>query len=471
MSQFRILLPLLFLLLAGCQAPRTEVVRPEQLSYPPLVFEVPQVEKMILPNGIRLYLEEDHELPLVAVTAMLDGGSINDPVDKTGLADLHAALLRSGGAGDFSPKELDEHLAFHAIDLGASADSYTLSLGLSARREDMKIGISALRDLLRAPRFDSDRLELARRQTIEGIRRQNDVPSVVAQRALRQALYPDHPLGRSETVETVSAVTRDDLFAFHQQFTQPHNLWLGITGDFDKEELLALLDELFGDWNGSAVAEQKIPPLTEKPEPAVWVADKQIPQTTILFGEIGIEKDNPDLYAIKVMNYILGGGGFNSRLMREVRSNRGLAYSVYSYYQVGRRLPGSFIAGCETKSESTFEVIRLMRAEMETIRQEPVSAEELRLAKESLINSFVFAFEDIHDIVAQQMRIDFYGYPQDYLSGYRDRLAAVTIEDVQAAARTYLHPDRQQLLLVGDLSAFDGDPQSLGAPVKPISED
>lgn len=471
MSQFRILLPLLCLVLAACQTPRTEVVRPEQLSFPPLVFEVPQVAKIVLPNGIHLYLEEDHELPLVAVTAMLEAGSIGDPAEKTGLADLHAALLRSGGAGDLSPAELDEFLAFHAIDLSAGADSYTVSLGLSARSEDTKTAIMTLRDVLRAPRFDSERLELARKQTIEGIRRRNDIPSSIAQRTLRQALYPDHPIGRTETVDTVTAISRDDLLSFHQRHAQPQNLWIGITGDFDRGELLAQLEELFGDWKGSVEERQDIPPLKSGSDAAVWLADKKIPQTTILFGEMGIEKDNPDLYAVKVMNYILGGGGFNSRLMREVRSNRGLAYSVYSYYQVGRRLPGSFVAGCETKSESTFEVINLMREQMEIMRQQPVSAEELRLAKESLINSFVFAFDDIHDIVAQQMRIDFYGYPDNYLSGYRERLAAVTIEDVQHAARTYLHPDRQQLILVGDRASFDADTEHLAETVKVIAED
>ena len=194
-----------------------------------------------------------------------------------------------------------------------------------------------------------------------------------------------------------------------------------------------------------------------------------MPQTTLLAGEVGITKDAPDLQAVRVMNWILGGGGFNSRLMREVRSNRGLAYSVYSYFQIGRKLPGPFIAGTETKSGTTLEVIRLLREQMARMRQAPVSAAELALAKESLINSFVFAFTDSHAIVSQQLRLDFYGYPADYLQRYRERVAAVTAADVLQAARDHLHPERQALVVVGNPTAFDGDPASLGLPVKTVA--
>ncbi|ORJ62852.1 M16 family metallopeptidase [Geothermobacter hydrogeniphilus] len=470
MNRLRYLLPIACLLLVACQPPAPRNPRPEQLHYPPLTFRVPAVERLDLPNGIRLYLQEDHELPLVEVSAMLPAGSIADPEGKTGLADLYATVLRSGGAGDYSPDAFDELLAERAIDLSTSSGSYTLNLGLSLQSKDLMVGLQALSDMLRHPRFDPQRLELARRQALEAIRRRNDNPGSIARRTLRQALYPGHPLGRVETRASLSAISREDLLAFHRRFAHPQGLWLGITGDFDREQLLADLRQLFGDWNGDA-ARRPVPPVTAKPEAALWLADKPIPQTTILFGELGIDKDNPDLYAVRVMNYILGGGGFNSRLMREVRSNRGLAYSVYSYFQIGRLLPGQFIAGCETKSGTTMQVIRLMREQMRLMREKEVSAEELRLAKESLINSFVFAFEDIHDVVAQQMRLDFYGYPSDYLAGYRDRIAAVTVKDVKRVARRYLHPDKQQLVLVGNVKDFDGKPGSLGLPVREIPED
>ncbi len=465
-AALRILPWLCCLVVAAC-APNA-ALRPDQLSFEPLEFHVPRVERLVLPNGIRLYLKEDHELPLVQITGMLGGGAIGDPAEKTGQAELFAAVLRTGGAGAMSPDELDARLEFLAADLSVSTDSYATSLDLSLRSADLEEGLEILAAVLRRPGFEPQRLELARRQAIEGIRRQDDDPGSVASRALMKALYGDHPLGRTPTVGTVSAVSRQDLVDFHDRYFHPDNLMLGITGDFDRPRLLALLDETFGDWDGEPVTLPLIPPLPEPAPPTLWLVVKEIPQTTVVFGEIGIDKDDPDLHAVRVMNYVLGGGGFNSRLMREVRSNRGLAYSVYSYYQIGRLLPGPFIAGSETKSESTLEVVGLMKQIMAGMRQDGVSSADLALARESLINSFIFAFDDSHDVITQQMRLDFYGYPADYLESYRDKVAAVTAEDVLRVAREHLHPDRQALVLVGDPAAFDGRPESLGLPVKAV---
>jgi len=463
------LLPLLLLclLLPAC-ASTPPAPRPDQLAFPPLVFHLPQVESLQLANGIRLFLRPDHELPLVQVTAMLDAGSIGEPAEKTGLGGLFAATLRTGGAGDRSPDQLERTLERMAANLGAATDTYATTVDLSAQAADLEAGMAILADLLRRPRFAEERLELARKQSLEGIRRQNDEPDAIAGRALARAIYGDHPLGRTPTVASVSAVSRADLLDFHRRYFHPNNLWLAVSGDFDRAELLALLERLFGDWPRGEFAPQTVPPVSAGGSAAVLVGQKDIPQTTVLIGESGIDKSAPDLHAVRVMNYILGGGGFNSRLMREVRSNRGLAYSVYSYFQVGRRLPGPFIAGCETKSASTLEVVRLMRDLMRQMREEKVTEDELALARESLVNSFVFAFTDSHEVVTQIMRLAFYDYPRDYLESYRDRVAAVSAEDVLRAARERLHPERQTIVLVGDVAAFDAPPAELALPVTAI---
>jgi zinc protease len=275
-------------------------------------------------------------------------------------------------------------------------------------------------------------------------------------------------LGRSPTEATLTAVGRDDLLAFHGRYFHPGNVWLAISGDFDRIRLLTLLLENFGDWPAVTFEAQAVPAVTTPQRAVLLLADRDLPQTVIRFGELGIDKSAPDLEAVRVMNYILGGGGFNSRLMREVRSNRGLAYSVHSYFQVGRRLPGPFIAQSETKSASTLEVVGLMRQLMEAMRNSPVAEDELRLAQESLINSFVFAFNDSHEVVSQALRLDFYGYPPDYLSGYRARVAAVTPAAVQQAARDRLHPEKMTLVLVGREKDFAAPAATLGLPVEPI---
>jgi zinc protease len=458
---------LLALLLPGC-APSLLEVRPDQLTFPPLVFHVPQVETVELPNGIRLYLKEDPELPLVQLTAMLEAGSIGDPADKTGQGGLFAAVLRTGGAGGATPDALDRTLERLAADLSVTTDTYATTFDLSLQAGDLEAGMGLLADLLRRPGFAPERLELARKQAIEGIRRQNDEPEAIASRVLMKAIYGDHPLGRTPTVATVSAIRRDDLIDFHRRYFHPNNLWLAVSGDFDRAALLALIERALGDWPRVEFTPQTIPAVTTAATPVVLVGQKDIPQTTILIGELGIDKSAPDLHAVRVMNHILGGGGFNSRLMREVRSNRGLAYSVYSYFQVGRLLPGPFIASCETKSASTLETVGLMRRLMAEMREEPVAASELSLARESLVNSFVFGFTDSHEVVSQLLRLDFYDYPPGYLETYRDRVAAVSAEDVLAAARTRLHPDRQAVVLVGDASAFTDAAAVLGLPLMPI---
>ena len=201
------------------------------------------------------------------------------------------------------------------------------------------------------------------------------------------------------------------------------------------------------------------------------MAAKELPQTTIVIGDLGLTKDHPDQYAVRVLNYILGGGGFNSRMMREIRSNRGLAYSAYSYFQVGRRLPGPFIAGTETKNVSVAPAITLTREIMVDLKDNLVTEEELQLAKESQINSFVFGFENTHSVVNRQMSMAFFGYPQDYLARYRDRIAAVTVADVQRAAREFIDLSRQQIVLVGNPEEFRKDLAEFGLPIVDVDLD
>ena len=464
---FRPLFPLLLLLLlAACQEGQPR--RPDRLHFPPLAFHFPRVERLVLPNGIHLYLREDHELPLVRLTAMVGVGRIAEPADRSGELQLLAALLRSGGAGKRTPQQIDTLLDRLAAEFSVRSGTYTTRLDLSLRTADLAQGLGVLADTLRRPRLDPGRLELARRQLLEQLRRQDDDPGAMARRGLRRALYGDHPLGRTPTPATLGAVHRKDLRGVLGRYFHPNNLWLGVSGDFDRQRLLALLQRAFGNWPRQDFRPQPTPPIPAPAPATVWVADKPLPQTTILFGELGISKDNPDLYAVQVMNFLLGGGGFNSRFMREVRSNRGLAYAVWSVFRIGPRLPGLFLAGCETKGGSTLEVVRLLQQIMTQMRRQPVTAADLQLAKESLINSFVFAFTDAHAVVTRTMRLDFYHYPPHFLERYRDRVAAVSVQDVLRAAQRYLHPRRQVVVLVGDEGRFDAPPAALGLPVRAL---
>lgn len=453
-------------LLVGCSPPvTTQQVRPDQLSFPELKFSFPVVEKQQLTNGMKLYLREDHELPLVDMTLIIGGGSIEDPLDKTGLSRLFAAVLETGGAGDLSPLDLEAELESMAAEVSVSSSSYYIAVKLSLHQQDLQRGVEILADLLRRPRFDSERLELARKQLLESIHRQNDDPRALAARLLREAVFPQHPFGSTPKKAVVESFTRADLLQVQQRSLQPDNIWIAVSGAVEKNSLIGLLEQNFSDWQTTGRSQIPLPQLPPVPKGKVLVAEKDIPQTSIMLGHPGISKDNPDLFALRVANYILGGGGFNSRMMREIRSNRGLAYSVYSYFKIGRRLPDLFIAGSETKCETTAEVVTLMRQMMRQLREEPVLAAELELAKQSLINSFVFAFSDTHSIVSRKVRLDYFDYPNGYLETYRENIAAVTIEDVQRVARQYLHPDQLQIVLVGDPKLFSSALKGFGLPI------
>jgi len=458
---------LLILLLSGCGQQRlSQQERPDNLTFPPLEFHFPEVAQQQLTSGVKLYLKEDHELPLVNLSLLVEGGSIYDPLDKTGLSQFFAQSLSTGGTEKLSPQQLESELEAMAAILTVSSSTYGYEIDLSLNQQDLSRGIEILAELLRYPRFDPERMELVRAQMLESIHRENDDPGSIARRLLSGAIYPDHPFGSVPTVASVNGFSRDDLLELHQRYFQPEHFWLAVSGDVKQAELVALLDQQFENWQTTARPLDQLPGLPPSPAGKILLADKQIPQTTVLLGHPGINKDNPDLFALQVANYILGGGGFNSRMMREIRSDRGLAYSVYSYFQVGRRLPGLFIVSSETKCQSTGEVVGLLQQLIRQIRDEPVSAAELDLAKESLINSFVFAFTDSHSVVNRKVRLDYYDYPKDYLETYRQRIAAVTIADVQRVAQHYLHPDALQIVLVGESQLYRDEIEKSALPVE-----
>ncbi|APG44167.1 M16 family metallopeptidase [Syntrophotalea acetylenica] len=469
MTGFRMLFVAGLVLLCGCVAGHAPP-HPNTLEFAELGFDLPKIDRFRLDSGVRFFLQEDQELPLVTITIMFEGGSICDPQGKSGLASLHASALRGGGAGDRRALDVDQALEGIAADLSITADTYATLLRFSVQSSDLAEGMGIIADVLRHPRFDADGVALARERFLENLRREHDQPALVARKALISTLYQGHVLGELPSSKSVSAIRREDLLAYHQNVFMPGNMWMAVSGDIDRTSLSALLSPLLEDWRNHAKPPLfAVEPLPAAPSPCVMLVPKDLPQTTVVLGQRGIDKGDPDLYALRVADFILGSGNFNSRLMQEIRTRRGLAYSVYSQFQVGRRLPGLFVAGAETRNASVAEVVRLMRREMESLRKERVSADELALAKESLINSFVFGFADSHEVVSQSMRLAFYGYPEDYLVRYRDRIAAVDADAVLEVAQRRLLPGQQTLFLVGNPDRPDLLSDQLGMPLKTIS--
>lgn len=443
---------------------------PRKMQFPPLDFKIPKAERVLLANGTPVYLLPDHELPIVTVSAIIRTGSVYDPPGRSGLAALTGSLMRAGGAGERTPDQLDDYLEFMASSVESAFDVDSGTVSMTTLTRNLEQSLAVFRDVLFAPRFDEKRLTVARQQLLEDIRRQNDDPKEAGDRELTKAIYAGHPLGVMPTEASVAALTRKDLIAFHHRFVRPDNLILAISGDFDRERIVADLNRLLGSQRPVGLLDlPDIPSVPVDFRPDVLFIPKQVNQSVIRLGHLGITKDDPDLYAVRVLDFILGGS-FTSRLMMEIRTNQGLAYNVESRFDVGRRFTGTFRAETETRSDATGKVISLITSIIEGIRKEPVSEQEIRLAKESIINSFLFGFTSPTNIVSQQARLEFYGYPADYLERYRERIAAVTREDLLKTAKRLLHPDSLKLVVVGDEKGFDVPLTQFGTVKKVFSD-
>ena len=440
-------------LFSGC-ASNLKIADPRSLTYPELKFTIPASDRITLDNGIVVYLLEDHELPLVSITSYIRTGGIYELAEKTGLAGITGAMIRSGGTESLSPDALDAELEFTAsgVESGISDENGSVTMTTLSKNLDRSLELFA--EVLLHPRFDQQRFDLTKKNTIDAIRRQNDDPKGIAGREYRRALYENHPLGRMATIESVSSITRDDIAAFYKQSMNPAGIIIAVSGDFDSKAIKVKLNRLVGQWQSTAQPFAKVGQPDDKPLKRVLKAQKQVSQSVIKMGHLGLEKNNPDQYAVRVMDYILGGG-FTSRLMQEVRSNQGLAYHAGSRFDIGRGFPGTFTAETETKSASTAKAITLMKDIIAGMTKEKVTDDELRLAKDSIINSFIFGFTRADSIVSQQARLEYFDYPKGYLENFRDNIAKVTSDDILRVAQKYLHPEAMTIMVVGDETKFD----------------
>lgn len=425
---------------------------PRKMMFQPVEFTPPEPDRVVLDNGMVVYLLEDHELPLITVTATMKTGAWLDPADKVGLASLTGALMRTGGGGGLTPEQVDEELEHFAGDVSFSIGHESGAASLDVLKKDLTRGLRIFSGLLRTPAFDPARVEIAKLQALEGIRRRQDSPGSVVGREFMKLLYgPDHPSARETSVASITGITRDDLVAFHRNTIHPNGIILGVTGDFKKNEMLAALREAFGNWTKGAVPELKIADVPESRSgaPAIRFVNKETSQTHMRVGHLTIRENDPDYVALAIANDILGGSSFRSRLFNDVRTKRGLAYSVGSRLMAGVHDQGVWLMRAETKQVSTQEVVSRFIANIERMRTELVSEQELAEAKEAYVNSFVFSFSSPSAVVSRLVELEKDGLPRDFLQQIRDKVLKLTREDVLAASKKHLHPDRLKIIAVG----------------------
>lgn len=436
---------------------------------PPPEVKVPDYTRFQLKNGMIVYLMEDHELPLVSGTAIVRTGDRLEPADKVGLATLTGAVLRSGGTQRHTPDQLNRLLEQRASAIETSIGTTAGTAGFNALTEDLPEVFDLFAEVIQQPAFAQERLAIEKVQLQGGISRRNDDPSEIVDREFDKLIYGNtSPYARTIEYTTLDNIKREDLVAFYRQSFRPNQMLLGIVGDFDSQKMRSLIEAKFGNWNPRVTAKAPtLPKVTQAKQGGIFFVNQpQLNQSYIQMGHLGGQFNSPDYPALSVMEDVLSG--FGRRLFNEVRSRQGLAYSVYADWGAQFDFPGVFFASGETRSNATVPFIQSVLKEIDRIRKEPIAQSELGLAKDTVLNSFIFNFQDPGQTLSRLLRYEYYGYPKDFIFQYRKGVEKTSIADVQKVAQKYLQPNKIVTLIVGNEKEIQPPLSSLGQPVTAV---
>jgi zinc protease len=435
----------------------------QQIPIPDLhKFQPQQPRRIVLSNGMVIFLQEDHELPLIDAVARIRGGSRSEPAAKVGLVDMYGEVWRTGGTKAQTGDDLDDFLEARAakVETDGNADSTTISL--SSLKADFDDVFKVFADILRDPAFRADKLDLAQKEEFDNISRRNDDASGIAGREAAKLAYgAKNPYVRQAEYSTVAAVTQQDLIDWHHQYVAPNNIIFGIVGDFDSAAMEAKLRKAFESWPKGAPTKKPEIQFTTAKAGYYLINKDDVNQSSIRMVALGTTRDNPDYFALEVFNEAFGGG-FSSRLFRDIRSAKGLAYSVGGGVGSSFDHPGVVRMSMGTKSTSTIESIQALFANIDNLAKNPISEDEIKRAKDSILNSFVFNLDSPDKVLRERMAYEYYGYPADFLDRYRAGIEKVTATDVARVAAKYLHRDQLAVLVVGNSAEFDKPLASLG---------
>lgn len=454
---------------ALAQAPAAATFSYKNLQYPPLkTVKVPQPTTFTLNNGMRVYLLEEHELPLISGFALVRTGNLFDPSDKRGLSQVMADVMRSGGTRAQTGDQLDEQLEDMAGSVESSMGESNASVSFSALKESAPKVMAIFKDVLTEPEFRQEKIDLSLAQYNSGIDRRNDDAQGILEREISDIIYGrDNPYGWTIEHADLGRIKRADLQQFYRRDYFPKNVMLAVYGDFSTADMRAQLEKLFAGWNAQQAPVPAFPPVTAKPAPGVYLADKpDVTQTFFALGQLAGTLRDPDYPALEVAAHILGSG-FTSRLMSQIRTKLGLVYSIGAGWGAGYDHAGTFRIVGSTKSMSTTDAILAARAEVEKMRAGGVTEQELKIAKDSVLNAFVFNFDSPAKTLNRLVIYDYYGYPKDFLFEYQKKIEGVTRADVQRVMKQHVDPAAFTIVAVGNPKEF-GKPLSQAGKVQMI---
>jgi zinc protease len=442
----------------------------KDLKFPPLrPIQIPKVATFTLPNGMKLYLLEDHELPMIHGVAQVRTGNLFDPADKIGLATMTGMVIRTGGTRTKTGEQLDEQLENIAASVESNIGESAGSVSFSALRENTDEVLGVFKDVLTAPEFRPDKITLARTQLRGGIARRNDDARGVAEREFADIVYgKDSPYGWQVEYATANRITRADLQDFYKRYFFPANIALGVWGDFDTAGMKGKIEKLFSDFAVEQPPVPEFPKVGGSPAPGAYLAvKKDVTQTFFSIGQLGGQFNDKDYPALVIMADILGGG-FRSRLVGRVRTKMGNAYDIGADWDANYDHPGLFEISGGTKSLSTVETFKAIQEEVDRIRTSEVTEEELKIAKDTALNSLVFAYDTRAKTLRRMLTYAYYGSPPDFIQQYQKALEAVTRADVLRVAKEHLNPAAFTTVAVGNPDDFGHPLDTLGAPVNMI---
>jgi zinc protease len=436
-----------------------------QLVYPALKqVKIPDPATFTLKNGMRVFLLEDHELPLINGLALIRTGNLFDPPDKRGLSSVMADVLRSGGTSAKTGDQIDEDLENIAASVESSMGETSASVTFSGLKETAGAVLDIFKAVMTDPEFRQDKIDFTIGQDHSGIDRRNDDPQGIAEREIASILYGrDNSYGWNIEHADLARIRRQDLQEFYHRYYFPKNIMLAVYGDFSTPDMKQQLEKLFDDWSPEQPPVPAFPAVTAKPAPGVFLAEKaDVTQTFFSLGLLSGTLRDPDYPALEVAVNILGSG-FTSRLMSQIRTKMGLAYSIGAGWGAAYDHPGTFRIVGSTKSPSTADAILAARGELEKMRAAEVSEQELKTAKDAVLNSFVFFFDSPAKTLSRVLTYQYFGYPKDFLFEYQKRVAAVTRADVLRVMQQHIAPANLSIVAVGN-------PKDFGKPLTEIGK-
>jgi zinc protease len=437
----------------------------DKIKYPPLNEIVPPTADTVrLMNGIKVFLIEDHELPIVRARVRLAAGEFLNSEDKAGLADICGQVMRTGGTANMTGDEIDEALESIGASVEVSIGRTNGSARMNILSEYVDTGLQILADVLRSPQFVQDKIDLAKTSERTSISSRNDDAFDVCAREFRKVIYgKNSPYTTQPEYATIDGITRDDLIEFHKKYITPENVMIAVWGDFDRDKMISKLTDYFGTWTAKGEKVPMLPDVDYQFKPGVhYIAKDDVTQSTVLVGHIGGKTGDPDYFALTVANNVLGGS-FGSRMFNNVRSKKGLAYSTGANFTTRIAYPGIYYNYVITKLGTTVEATQAVLDEIRRMQTDPPTPDELSAAKESYLNSFAFNFDSKGEIINRMMDYDYFHFPQDFLMTVRKNIQNVTAEDVVDVAKRRFHPDEMQIVVVGKADQFDQPLSVLGA--------